>query len=210
MSVTADGHRWKRRDVSGLPVLLWETNQLLNGPAILFLHGVGERGVDGGSALRYGLPSVVPSTATAHARVVVPQCPPGSRWTDHLDDLARVVEATGAPATVAGFSMGGEGVWAFAAAHPTFVARLAPVAARLPSGIAAGELAGSLPDLPTWVVHGAEDERVAVTESDAIVEALTARGRPPRYARFEGLGHVASCERAYGDEAYLRWLSGAP
>jgi dienelactone hydrolase len=140
-------------------------------------------------------------------RVVVPQCPAESRWTDHLDALSILAETAGAPLALTGFSMGGQGVWAFAAKYPMLVERLAPIAARLPAGMSAEALADRLPDAPIWVVHGARDEKVPMTESEAIVAALDARGRRPVFTRYERLGHVATCDRVYSNPDFLAWLA---
>jgi dipeptidyl aminopeptidase/acylaminoacyl peptidase len=56
-------------------------------------------------------------------------------------------------------------------------------------------------------LHSHDDERVTVSDSDAVVAALAAVGRQPRYTRYEGLSHYATSEAAYGDGEYLNWLS---
>src|SRR5215472_18439815 len=117
---------WRLLDLPS-PVLLWEAPAETAAPVVLFLHGVGERGRDGWSALRYGLPSVLARPRREAMRVLVPQCPSASRWTDHTEDLARWLDALRIGAlAVTGFSMGGQGVWAFAARFPDRVNRLAP------------------------------------------------------------------------------------
>ena len=103
---------WRLLDLPS-PVLLWKAPGESAAPAVLFLHGAGECGRDGWSALRYG-----------------------------------------------------------------------------------------------WVTHGARDERVPVAESDAIVAALTAHGRPPMYTRYADLDHARTCDAAYGDDVYRAWLAG--
>jgi predicted peptidase len=201
---------WRRLDFSGLPVLVWEDEGHEKAlPLVLFLHGAGERGVDGWSALRYGLPSVLGQPRPERMRVVVPQCPPECRWGDRLELLALLLDTLrGEAVTVTGFSMGGQGVWAFAEKCPDRVTRLAPVSARLPVGRIATELAPRLPDVPTWVIHGGHDERVPASESDAIVAALSSLGRRPTYTRYEGLGHGITCDKAYADSGYRAWLAG--
>jgi predicted peptidase len=200
---------WRRLDSSRLPVLLWEDeNEGRTAPLVLFLHGAGERGVDGWSTVGYALPRVLERPRPEKMRVVVPQCPPGARWGDCLDDLERLLDVLKDDAVaVAGFSMGGQGAWAFAARYPDRVTRLAPVAGRLPADTSATELATRVPDVPTWVIHGGSDERVPAAESDAIVAALNALGRRPTYTRHEGIGHEATCRRAYKDNAYRAWLA---
>jgi predicted peptidase len=200
---------WRRLDFPRLPVLIWEDEASEQAsPLVLFLHGAGERGVDGSSVVRYALPAVLAKARPEKMRVVVPQCPPERRWSDQLEDLARLLDALKANTlTVAGFSMGGQGVWAFAARYPDRAARLAPVAGRLPVDTNATELASRLPDVPTWLIHGTHDERVPVAESDAIVAALNALGRRPIYSRREGLRHEATCRKAYADGEYRAWLA---
>ena len=200
---------WTRLDFPALPTLVW-SDDAGRGAAVpvLFLHGMGERGTDGWGALRHGLPTVLPARPPRPMRVVVPQCPPDCRWGDRLAELAGLLDAMRIDRlTVAGFSMGGQGVWAFAANHPDRVARLAPVSGRLPAGMPASDLASCLPQVPTWVIHGARDESVPVTESDAAVAALRALGRPATFTRYERLGHMPTCEKAYADDEYLAWLA---
>lgn len=194
-----------------LPVLLWEP---VSGepPAslVLFLHGVGERGVDGRSALRHGLPEVI-ARRGGPMRVVVPQCPPDARWTERVDDLARLLDTLRADrVAVTGFSMGGQGVWAFAVRHPDRVSRLAPVAGRRLPDVAVRQFAARVPRVRLWVFHGSADESVPVAESDAIVDALRTSGRRVTYTRYEGLGHVAACETAYSAPELLAWLAASP
>jgi hypothetical protein len=147
---------WRLLDLSR-PTVLWEVPGESAAPAVLFLHGAGERGVDGWSALRHGLPSVLARPRREGIRVLVPQCPPESRWDDRVEDVARSLDSLciGALA-VTGFSMGGQGV----------------------------------------------------AESDAIVTALRAHGRPPIYTRYPDLGHTETCATAYADDAYRVWLVG--
>jgi predicted peptidase len=200
---------WRRLEFPQLPVVVWEDGAPETSPLVLFLHGAGERGFDGWGAIRYALPRVLEKPRPEKMRVVVPQCPPERRWGDQLEDLARLLDALRIEAiSVAGFSMGGQGVWAFAAQYPDRVTRLAPIAGRLPVGTIATELAPRLPDVPTWVIHGGKDQRVPVADSDAIVAALGALGRRPIYTRHDRLGHEAVCHDAYADSAYRAWLAG--
>jgi predicted peptidase len=201
----------RRFDFEGLPVLVREPELHEPGvvsPLVLFLHGSGQRGVDGWSALSFGLPTVATRPEVARVRIAVPQCPPAARWIDWVDALALLVDKLGRErAVVTGFSMGGRGAWLFALRHSARVLRLSPVAARLPPETTANELALGLPPVPTWVIHGRDDERVPVSESDVAVAALAALGRRPRYTRYEGLSHDATSETAYADGEYLTWLS---
>src|SRR6188768_528936 len=184
-------------EFGGLPVLVRDNEaceQDATVPLVLFLHRSGERGSDGWNALRYGLPAVANRPEIARLRIVVPQCPLGDRWTEWMDSLASIVESFGSErAVVTGFSMGGHGAWTFALRHPERVLRVSPIAAPLPTGVSAEQLALALPAVPIWVMHSRDDERVPVSASDLAVTALSMNGRPPRYTRYEGLMHGATC-----------------
>jgi pimeloyl-ACP methyl ester carboxylesterase len=134
---------FRRFEFEGFPVLLREPEMPETeaiSPLVLFLHGSDDRGVDGWNALRHGLSKVVGRHEIAHIRIVVPQCPPATRWVEWVDPLASLLDALGSErAVVTGFSMGGRGAWAFALRHPTRVLRLSPVAAYLPPDITAKE-----------------------------------------------------------------------
>jgi predicted peptidase len=201
------GTVWRALDLCALPTLAWEDGLEREARVVVFLHGSGERGVDGSSALRHGLPRVVEEGAEVSFKLVVPQCPVSSRWTDHLEDLRAVIDrlSSAVPCALTGFSMGGQGVWAFAATFPSRISRIAPVSGRLP--VPAIALARAVRSIPTWVIHGTADERVPVTESDAIVAALRATGGKPAYSRYDATGHVPTCDRAYTDPELLDWLA---
>ncbi|PTX61784.1 dipeptidyl aminopeptidase/acylaminoacyl peptidase [Melghirimyces profundicolus] len=65
---------------------------------------------------------------------------------------------------------------------------------------------------PLFVVHGANDPRVPVTEAEQIVDALRKRNRPVEYLRFEDEGHglskLENRVHAYGEIATFleKWL----
>jgi predicted peptidase len=191
---------FRRFDFEGSPVLVQEPeirDPETASPLVLFLHGSGERGVDEWSALGHGLPAVAGRPEVARVRIAVPQCPP--RWA--LDRLGRPPRVARRRARDCArrrhwVQHGGRGAWALALRHPALVLRLSPIAGRLPPETTADELARALPPVPTWVIHGRDDERVPVSESDAAVTALAAIGRRPRYTRYEGLSHGATSETA--------------
>jgi pimeloyl-ACP methyl ester carboxylesterase len=68
---------------------------------------------------------------------------------------------------VTGLSMGGYGTWALAIAFPTRFAAIVPVC-----GGGEPERAYRIAHLPAWVFHGALDEIVPLSESEAMVAAL--------------------------------------
>ena len=79
--------------------------------AIIFLHGVGERGGDSEKILRYGLPATLWSRShEINCRVVCPHLPADETW--HAGQLARLVASVrrSSPKVVlCGYSLGGAG-----------------------------------------------------------------------------------------------------
>lgn len=202
-------------------------------PCILFLHGMGECGADGARQLSVGLaPAILARPERWPFVVLFPQKPaPEDEWEDHeaalLALLDRAVREHGVdPARVAitGLSQGGHGTWELARRHPGRFAAVAPIcgypappargwkvfdrardwtieAARA----SAAGIADALRDEPVWTVHGDADPIVPVDFTDAVVDALRARGAQPTYERLAGVGHDAWTD-AYGGPALAAWL----
>ena len=196
-------------------------------PAILFLHGVGERGA-GGSDLglvgSWGLPklrSESPSSVFADFPflVVAPQCPASSRWCDGdvleaLNVLAEEIAASGEAdpqrLAVAGFSMGGIGAFCLAMHAPRRFGALVSVCGACEQP----ERLHDLAHLPMWIAW-AEDDEIAhlTTGSRQVVERMRGHGevvsRPYRLGRMHGCGaHVRTADAAFAEPELYRWLAG--
>ena len=199
-------------------------------PVILFLHGSGERGSDGlrpsqvglGAAIRFN-PSRVP------AIVVFPQAPADTRWIGDPADAAMaaldrsIAELNGDPMRtyLTGLSMGGYGTIHLALAHPDRFAALAVVCGGLlphPTTTAVARsplipenaepysfVAQSLPKVPIWLFHGADDTVVPPEESRRLHEELKKAGANVRYTEYPGVGHNA-WDRAYGEADLFTWM----
>jgi predicted peptidase len=191
-------------------------------PAILFLHGSGERGDDNDKQTRVGLGAALRSGKFAPAAIVIfPQCPAGSNWVAEKRLAVEVLEAAQRklpidPRRVAltGMSMGGAGAWALAAAEPKRFSALAPVCAyvhvpaavqelREPAAASFEELAARLPRIPIWILHGAADPVVPVDESRGMAAVL---GANAAYTEFPGVGHDA-WDPAYTTTGLVEWLT---
>ncbi|KAG8460564.1 hypothetical protein KFE25_013214 [Diacronema lutheri] len=210
-------------------------------PLLVFLHGAGDGPFEVMNA--QSLPGLLLRNASFAADfpfVALFPCStcgtPGVRgWSeasfrrvDRLISLAMHAHSVD-PARVllTGQSMGGGGLWRYAAARPRLFAALVPVCAALrPTADAAaavccaeGPSAGCCP--PVWAFHGANDGSVPVELTDRMVALLDAQ--PPRaaeqvrYTRYEWAppppmpeyadmaGH-GSYELAYRDGALYAWL----
>jgi predicted peptidase len=170
-------------------------------PVIIFLHGIGQRGSGGFVPMEGASSEVVRHYfAQVAAIVLLPQCRLGSYWSDPLMDemvmtaLAQTIGKFGADARriyLIGVSMGGYGVWHFAANYPKKFAALVSLCGG--SSIRAGDrfdaLARKIGETPAWLFHGADDRVVPVSESRQIVKALEAHDGNVKYNEYAGVGH---------------------
>ena len=178
-------------------------------PLILFLHGSGERGDDGFKQIEVGLPRLIRTKRLRpRALIVMPQCRRGKSWSGEMAQLAlRCVEKTAAEYRIdperlylTGLSLGGAGTWLLGSALSERFAALVPVC-----GFGDPGKAEKLAKIPTWVFHGADDDRVPVEKSREMVKAIRDAGGDIRYTEYPGVTH--NCwDRAYSDPELFRWL----
>jgi len=187
-------------------------------PVILFLHGAGERGSDGRKQLSVGLgplvelhpdkfPAVIvfPQVEAIDERILTawaPGNPDGRRALEILADVEKRFAIDPRRRILAGWSMGGYGVWELAAAsEPGFWSAALSV-----SGGATADVAARLPaGLPMWCIHGAEDRIVDPARMKTAIEAATAVGRTVASTLVKGTGHDV-WRAAFGSEEVRQWL----
>jgi predicted peptidase len=185
-------------------------------PAVLFLHGAGERGNDSIGPTLVGLGRTLAEREAYPAIVVFPQCPKESHWAaaesramamHALDEVMKEFNIDPAKVALTGISMGAAGAWLTAADHPRRFMSLAPicgwVTARSDTEHAA--LIRNLRNIPTWIFHGSADPIVPVESSRKMAAALRNAGADVRYTELSGVGHN-SWDRAYGESELLEWL----
>ena len=172
-----------------------------NLPIIVFLHGIRERG-SGGFVPNEGAGGALIRSyfARVPAIVLLPQCRPGNYWSAPAMDemvnsaLAQTVSEFNADTNriyLIGVSMGGYGVWHFAAAYPQKFAALVSICggSSIQTGDRFAPLARKVSTTPAWLFHGADDPIVPVTESRQIAEALKENGGSVKYNEYENVGH---------------------
>ena len=178
-------------------------------PAVLFLHGSGERGTDGVCSAQIGLgAAILANPAEFPAIVVMPQAretwTAGSADADAalaaLDAVTRAHKVDPDRIAITGLSMGGRGAWEVAAANPGRFSAVAPVC-----GMGKPESAATLANLPTWVVCGDEDRIQTLHNARAMTNALKAAGGSPRLTEYRSVPHN-SWDRAYNDLELIDWL----
>jgi acetyl esterase/lipase len=178
-------------------------------PAVLFLHGSGERGDDGIKGGQIGLGAAI----LAHperfpALVVLPQA--SKTWQADSDDakaaLAALDDVTATykvdPSRVAltGLSMGGSGTWSIASAHPEKFSAILPICGR-----GKPEDVGTIKGLPACIVVGDEDGLGTVQNARAMAQAIRDAGAMVQQIEYRAVGHN-SWDRAYDDPQLIEWL----
>lgn len=199
-------------------------------PVVLFLHGAGERGDDGQRPTVVGLGGAIRWNPERFPAIVVfPQAPANTRWLGAEARFAMrtleqaVNDFNGDPRRIylTGLSMGGYGVWHLALENPDRFAAIVPVCGGIvkpdtaqsvrqsPLTEAAADpyafAAERLRHVPVWIVHGADDDIIPVSESRRMHEELQRRGAPVRSTEYPGVGH-GSWDLAYGEPDLWTWL----
>jgi predicted peptidase len=184
-------------------------------PLVTFLHGIRERGTGGfisgmfGTIIRQYLKEIP-------AIVLLPQCRPNRFWTDpqmdkmvtgQIADVAQEFSTDRRRQYLLGVSMGGYGVWHFAAAYPGKFAALVAICGGSPltSGDRFKPIAEKVGKTPAWLFHGAQDPIVQVSESRGLVAALEANGGNVKYSEYPNVGHNVWLN-AFGETELIPWL----
>jgi RNA polymerase sigma factor (sigma-70 family) len=179
-------------------------------PVVLFLHGSGQVGTDNKKQLDIGLAPAIRNNGMPFPFIgVFPQADRSSWLSDSesgrralaiLEEVEREHATDRRRVYLTGVSMGGEGVWSLATAHPTRFAAIVPVC-----GGGDPNRAAALKNTPCWAFHGDADDVVPVRATRDMVQALTEAGGRPQYQEYRGVGH--NCwDRAYGEAELYRWL----
>lgn len=198
-------------------------------PAILFLHGAGERGDDGLLQTNVGLaPAIRQNPSRFPTIAIIPQVPRDSQWVGAPADMAvaalqqtmREFHVDPKRVYLTGLSMGGHGTWYVAYRHPELFAAIVPICGwvrdfpqfRGSVPVVPGDSAAVLPNLvqrlakvSIWIFHGELDQAVNVTGSREPAAALKAAAADVRYTEFLGMNHNV-WDAAYASEEFTRWL----
>ena len=186
-------------------------------PAIVFLHGSGECGLDGEKPTRMGLgPALVAHPERWPFVVVFPQKPAEDpEWEECeplvfrvLGDAVRRFRVDEARIALAGMSQGGHGTWFLGARHPERWKCLVPICGYgRPRNIQRRAV-----KLPVWAFHGLRDDVVDPNDTRRIVAGLreerTARGLDPgevHMTLFPDANHD-SWDPAFAHDSLNVWL----
>lgn len=174
-------------------------------PLLLFLHGSGERGADLELVKRHGPPKLIEEGKRFPFIVVSPQCPAGKRWSvdtlmNFTNYLLSAYPVDKNRVYLTGLSMGGQGTWSFATAHPDIFAALLPICGRTEPG-----KAEALKEMPIWVFHGAKDDIISIKYSEDMVNALKKYDAPVKFTIYPEAGHDSWTE-TYSNQKVYKWL----
>lgn len=176
-------------------------------PAILFLHGSGERGEDESLLAFQALPKYLSAGREIPAAVICPQCPEETNWKGILPQLGFVLEDVlqsypidRKQVAVTGISMGGFGTWYAACTWPEKFCRAAPVC-----GAGDPVLAPLVKHIPWRIFHGDADPAVEPEYSKKAFAALQAAGAEAELTLFPGVTH--NCwDKSYLETDLIAWL----
>jgi predicted peptidase len=174
-------------------------------PLVVFLHGSGECGQDLKKVAAHGPPKHAAAGREYPFVLCSPQLEEDVSWPPArlhalqaaLQQRCRI-DANRVLAT--GLSLGGDGVWDWAAAYPADLAGIAPVCGH---GDPA-QVCQARP-VPVRAYHGAQDDVVPLARQQACVDALRACGGRADFIVYPGVGHGA-WDPAYEDPALVTWL----
>jgi predicted esterase len=173
-------------------------------PVLVFLHGVGEIGVDIGKVRRHGLPRLIEEGRQFPFIVISPQSRVRGWGAKDLYDLLQHafdgLRIDRDRIYLTGLSMGGYGTWNMAMNYPEMFAAIAPVCG-------GGNDAGTsrLRNIPVWCFHGDADDVVPISESEKMVNASKKYNPNVKFTVYPGVGHD-SWTQTYDNEALFDWL----
>lgn len=184
-------------------------------PLITFLHGIRERG-SGGFISGMFATLVKQYLKEIPAVVVLPQCRPDKFWTDaqmdkmvvrQIEDVRAEFQVDARRQYLLGVSMGGYGVWHFAARYPEKFAALVSICGGSPltGGDRFSPIAEKIGKTPAWLFHGAEDNIVQVSESRGLAAAIKANQGEVKYSEYANVGHNVWLN-AFGEKELIPWL----
>jgi predicted esterase len=185
-------------------------------PIIVFLHGAGERGIDGDAPTQVGLGPFLRTRQTPFPFLVLfTQCEdPDTRLLDGwradgadakrmlkiLEEVEEEYSVDPKHRILTGWSMGGYGAWSIGAATPELWSAVVPVSSGGDSA-----LAEQWPNVPVWTIHGQRDNVVRPSAVTGLIDELRNQGRRPWLSIIATAGHDV-WQIAYGSEALLNWM----
>ena len=176
-------------------------------PLLLFLHGAGERGTDVELVKRHGPPGLVEAGEKYPFILFSPQCPVDEYWSVPvlkalLDGILERYRVDRSRIYLTGMSMGGNGTWRMATAHPDIFAAVAPIC-----GWGDTTRVSALREIPVWAFHGKKDPVIDFERGESMVNSLKSAGGNVRFTAYPEAGHDSWTE-TYTNPEFYAWLLG--
>lgn len=186
-------------------------------PVIFFLHGAGERGSDYTTSTKVLEPLFETNgDIVRNAIIVAPQCPldgwwnfddggTGKGWLSAAMRLLYDVESRYSCDSnriyVMGLSMGGYGTWSVLQRYGEHFAAGVPIC-----GWGDTSYGSLLAKIPIWIYHGEKDDTVAISQSEAMYNAIkNAGGNKVKFTRLPTVRH-SSWINAFSDRELVSWM----
>ncbi|MFC1960864.1 prolyl oligopeptidase family serine peptidase [Chloroflexota bacterium] len=181
-------------------------------PLLLFLHGAGERGTEVQQIRAHGIPKITPFMEDFPFITLAPQCPVNHWWSDYLEMLIGMIDATINNYSVdtdrvylSGLGMGGFGSWHLATEYPERFAAVVPICGGGLWAYGFPERVSEMKAVPVWAFHGAQDDVVPLQSTTVMVEALQACGGAAKLTVYPEADHDSWTETYDNPELY-EWL----
>lgn len=174
-------------------------------PLVVFLHGSGECGLELDRVAAHGPPKLARAGQQFPFLLCSPQLDAEREWDPAmlhalLGQLRRHWHVDADRVVATGLSLGGGGVWAWAAQHPQDLAAIAPVC-----GYADAQRVCGARQVPVRAYHGDRDDAVPLALQQHPVAVLRACGGTAELIVYPGVGHDA-WNPAYADPALVPWM----
>jgi predicted peptidase len=175
-------------------------------PLMIFLHGRGEWGDNLNRVKIHGPPKNVKNNNTTPFIIVSPQSPKGEYWKVEklsrlLDHILATTKSDPERVYLTGLSMGGFGTWSWAASEPQRFAAAIPIC-----GGGNPRNAEKLVNLPIWAFHGGKDNVVALSKSEAMVDAIRGAGGTKVKLTIYPEARHDSWTKTYNNPEIYNWL----
>ena len=197
-------------------------------PLIIFLHGLGERGIDNEKQLTHGGQMFLnPVNMDKYpAYVLFPQCPETAYWAyrnrpksfdamipdkvmpeefhavkELIMEYIDMPEVDDSRIYIMGLSMGGMATYDMVSRFPELFAAAIPIC----GAVAPGRITAAAKDVAFRIYHGDADNVVPVECSRRAYRELKAAGAKVEYFEFPGCKH-ASWTPAFNQPDFMEWL----
>jgi predicted esterase len=171
-------------------------------PTLLFLHGIGGRGINLGRT-NAGVPQMITDGDDFPFIIIMPQCPQGSLWFQVNNEVKEVLDYESTQRRiidtkiyVSGFSMGGFGTYDIVNAFPYLFAAALPL-----NGKGNPDFVSNYLQTPFWIFNGDADSMYL--DDHNTFDLMRQIGTYARFTTYIGAGHTPL---GYEDEKIWDWM----